>query len=59
VNLTSAGARPAPMIMDFVNRMLFWPLPMWAFTALYVAVWIYALALWLLVPPRATKRLNT
>ncbi|HEV8028678.1 MAG TPA: DUF2784 domain-containing protein [Stellaceae bacterium] len=45
------GASPAPLIESWVNRLIFWPLPMWFFAALYVGVWIYALLLWRLVPP--------
>jgi hypothetical protein len=51
--LTGADHRPEPMIMAFVNRMIFWPLPLWAFTAIYVVVWLYVLALWWIVPPTA------
>jgi hypothetical protein len=50
-----AGRRRAPvavaLIARLVERVVFWPLPIWFFAALYVAVWIYALALWPLVPP--------
>ena len=51
--LTGGGHRPEPLIMAFVNRMIFWPLPLWAFTAIYVVVWLYVLALWWIVPPTA------
>ena len=49
----SAGvASPsAPLIARWVERLVFWPLPLWFFAALYVGVWIYVLLLWLLVPP--------
>jgi hypothetical protein len=49
--LNGADTRPTPLIIGFVNRMIFWPLPLWVFTALYVVVWVYALALWWIVPP--------
>jgi hypothetical protein len=45
------AASPAPLIQSWVERALFWPLPLWFFAALYVGVWIYALLLWRLVPP--------
>lgn len=48
----TGGGREDPLIMRFVNSLLYWPLPMWAFTALYVAVFAYVLALWRWVPPR-------
>jgi hypothetical protein len=40
-----------------VNGLIFWPLPAWVFTAAYVAVLAYAMALLRLVPPRPWKRL--
>lgn len=48
-----AGGRASrwPLIARLVERVVFWPLPIWFFAALYVAEWIYALALWPLVPP--------
>jgi hypothetical protein len=45
------GATPTPLIVRWVNRMIYWPLPLWFFAALYVAVFAYTLALWFLVPP--------
>ena len=41
-----------PLIMGWVNSVIYWPLPMWVFPALYVAVFAYVLALWRYVPPR-------
>lgn len=41
-----------PLIMGFVNSLIYWPLPMWAFTLIYIAVFAYALALLWLVPLR-------
>ncbi|KQW73249.1 hypothetical protein ASE17_09935 [Phenylobacterium sp. Root77] len=46
-----SGTGEEPLIMRFVNGVIYWPLPMWAFTAAYAAVFVYALALWKLVPP--------
>lgn len=48
--LTGGGARD-PLIMRWVNSLIYWPLPMWAFTALYLAVFAYAIGLWWWVPP--------
>jgi hypothetical protein len=42
---------PTPLIMGWVNRMIYWPLPIWVFAALYLLVFGYALALLWLVPP--------
>ena len=49
--LTGGGAHD-PLIMRWVNGLIFWPLPMWAFTAAYVAVFAYVVGLWRFVPPR-------
>ncbi|HEX6841010.1 MAG TPA: DUF2784 domain-containing protein [Stellaceae bacterium] len=45
-------ASSAPLIVRWVHDLLFWPLPLWFFAVLYVVVWLYALLLWRLVPPR-------
>ncbi len=49
--LAGASAE-TPLIAGWINRLIYWPLPLWVFALLYVAVWIYVLALWFLVPPR-------
>jgi len=48
--LAGAG-REEPLIMRWVNSLVVWPLPMWVFATLYLAVFAYALALWWSVPP--------
>ena len=45
------GAAREPLIMRWVNSVIFWPLPMWAFTAVYLTVFAYVLLLWRLIPP--------
>ncbi|HEV8026329.1 MAG TPA: DUF2784 domain-containing protein [Stellaceae bacterium] len=45
------AASPAPLIESWGDRLIFWPLPLWFFAALYVGVSIYTLLLWRLVPP--------
>jgi hypothetical protein len=52
--LSGAGRSP-PLIMRYVNGLIYWPLPMWVFTLAYLAVFAYALALWLWVRP-GTRR---
>ena len=42
----------APLIARWLHDLFFWPLPLWFFAVLYVAVWLYTLLLWRLVPPR-------
>jgi len=37
--------------MSWVNRLIYWPLPIWVFAVLYLAVFGYAVALLWLVPP--------
>lgn len=48
--LTGRAAAAPPLIMRFVDRLIYWDLPMWVFTAIYVAVFLYVVALSLLVP---------
>lgn len=48
----TGGGHADPLIMRWVNSVIFWPLPMWVFSALYLAVFAYVLALWRWVPPR-------
>ncbi|MES3029827.1 MAG: DUF2784 domain-containing protein [Pseudomonadota bacterium] len=52
----SGGASGEPLIMRIVNDLIYWPLPIWAFTAAYVAVFAYVLALWRFVPPGPSRR---
>jgi Protein of Unknown function (DUF2784) len=49
----ASGAAPrTPLIMGFVNRVLFWRLPIWAFAVGYLAIFAYVLALLWVVPIR-------
>lgn len=50
--LTGDGARD-PLIMRWVNSVIYWPLPMWVFSAMYLAVFAYVVALWWWVRPEA------
>lgn len=47
----TGGGHADPLIMGVVNRLIFWPLPIWAFTAAYLAIFAYALWLWRAVRP--------
>jgi hypothetical protein len=49
-------ASSAPLIERWVHALIFWPLPLWFFAALYVAICFYALLLWRLVPPRTLAK---
>ncbi len=54
--LEGEGAgKTGPLIARWIESLIFWPLPIWFFAILYVAVLIYAVALWRLVPPRRTR----
>jgi hypothetical protein len=47
-----APASRLPLIARWIDGAIYWNLPIWIFAALYVAVLLYAVALWRLVPPR-------
>lgn len=53
--LSGGGGAPEPLIMGVVNRLIFWPLPLWAFAGLYLLLLAYVLALMKLVPPRPPR----
>jgi len=44
--------RDQPLIQRWVMTLIFWHLPLWTFTTLYVLLWIYLVILWWKVPPR-------
>ena len=48
------SAEPQSLIDLIVTRAVFWPLPMWAFVVLYTVAFVYAAALWWIVPPRSS-----
>jgi hypothetical protein len=52
----AGGGRSEPLIMSWVNRMIYWPLPIWVFTAAYLVLFAYVLLLWKLVPPSRPAR---
>jgi hypothetical protein len=49
-------AAGAPLIVRWVNSVIFWPLPFWAFEALYVALFAYVVALFWIAPVRGWPR---
>ena len=51
-----APASREPLIARWVESAIFWNLPIGFFAALYVAVLVYALALWRWVPPARRLR---
>ncbi|HEX5379685.1 MAG TPA: DUF2784 family protein [Phenylobacterium sp.] len=48
--LTGVRGEP-PLVMRWVNALIFWPLPLWAFAAAYASALAYACVLWVLVAP--------
>ncbi len=46
-----AHASDAPLIERWITPLIFWPLPLWFFTALYLTAGAYTLLLWWLVRP--------
>ena len=48
--LTGAGPEP-PLVMRWVNALIYWPLPIWVFSAVYLALFAAVIALWWLAPP--------
>lgn len=48
--LSRSGTQP--LIARWVDHLIYWPLPLWVFTVLYVMVLVYTLALLWLVPLR-------
>ncbi|MDB5425703.1 MAG: hypothetical protein JWQ29_3119 [Phenylobacterium sp.] len=55
-DLTGAGGSEPPLIMRAINGLIYWPLPMWAFTATYLALFALVIALWWWTPPRPSRR---
>ena len=50
--LAGTDRQATPLLMRWVDSVIFWPLPLWCFAVLYLAVLLGVLALWRLVPPR-------
>lgn len=51
-SLKAGDASPEPLIMRWVNSLIYWPLPAWVFAAIYLLILAYALILVRLVPLR-------
>ena len=45
------GASGPPLIERWVNGLIYWPLPIWVFGAIYLLLFAAVIALWWLVPP--------
>ncbi|MGZ6014086.1 MAG: DUF2784 domain-containing protein [Caulobacteraceae bacterium] len=53
--LAGAGPEP-PLVMRWVNGLIYWPLPIWVFSATYLVLFAAVIAFWRLVPPRRMTR---
>lgn len=40
-----------PLIAGWIDRLIYWPLPLWVFAVAYVVVFGYVIALWVFVRP--------
>lgn len=52
--LTGVAAEP-PLIQRWVERAIYWPLPIWAFAAIYITLFAAVIALWFVAPPRRPR----
>ena len=48
--LTGASGQP-PLIARWIDSAIYWPLPIWAFAAIYLALFAVVVTLWRQVPP--------
>ena len=58
-DLAGSAASPTPLIESWVDRLIYWNLPIWLFAALYTVVFVYAVALLWLVPLRRIRQPST
>lgn len=47
----SGVVQTQPLIAGWIERMIYWPLPLWVFAVAYVVVFAYVIALWIIVRP--------
>ncbi len=52
----SGTSNTQPLIAGWIDRLIYWPLPLWVFAVAYVAVFAYVLALWVVVAPAVPNR---
>lgn len=48
----SGASHVQPLVASWINRLIYWPLPLWVFAIAYVVVFAYVVALWVCVRPR-------
>ncbi len=44
-----------PLIQRLVDRLIYWPLPIWAFSAIYLVMFAAVVVLWWIAPPARVK----
>jgi Protein of Unknown function (DUF2784) len=49
-NELTGGRNPTPLIMGWVDHLIYWNLPLWVFALIYCGAFLYVLLLTLLVP---------
>ncbi len=48
----SGASHVQPLVAGWINRLIYWPLPLWVFAVAYVVVFVYVIVLWIWVRPR-------
>jgi hypothetical protein len=51
----SDNSNVQPLIEAWINRLIYWPLPLWVFAMAYVAAFVYVIALWIGVRPTRSR----
>jgi len=54
-DLAGAGSGQPPLIVRVMNRLVYWPVPLWVFAIIYVALLGYVIALFWMVPVTTSK----
>ena len=53
--LAGAGPGQPPLIVRVVDRLVYWPVPLWVFAVIYAALLAYVVALFWLVPVKSGR----
>jgi hypothetical protein len=53
--LAGGGPEP-PLVARWVNGLIYWPLPIWVFGALYIALFAAVVGFWMWPPTRPVRR---
>ncbi|MEO5812771.1 MAG: DUF2784 family protein [Rhodanobacter sp.] len=55
----SGSAHVEPLLEGWMDRLIYWPFPMWVIAVAYVAVFAYVIALWIWVRTRRRSEAGT